>query len=190
VSHPGPVLEPGDTYGHAVRDNRSLPSPAPDFERLVDDLSTDVWRLCRHLGDPQSADDLTQETFLRVYRALPRYRGEASPRTWVLSIARRVCADHVQKAQRDRLGLRRMILEEIAPPHAPDPSDEHSTRGLIDTLEPDRRSAFVLTQLFGMSYAEAAEICECPVGTIRSRVARARTDLIEAMAESPGSAVS
>jgi RNA polymerase sigma-70 factor (ECF subfamily) len=47
-------------------------------------------------------------------------------------------------------------------------------------LDPDRRTAFVLTQLLGYSYAEAAEVCACPVGTIRSRVARARADLIEA----------
>lgn len=49
---------------------------------------------------------------------------------------------------------------------------------LLATLDPDRRAAFVLTQLFGYPYAEAAEVCGCPVGTIRSRVARARGDLI------------
>ena len=51
----------------------------------------------------------------------------------------------------------------------------------IDGLEPDRRTAFVLTQVLGLSYAEAAEVCGCPVGTIRSRVARARDDFIGAI---------
>jgi RNA polymerase sigma-70 factor (ECF subfamily) len=54
-------------------------------------------------------------------------------------------------------------------------------RQLIAGLEPDRRDAFILTQMLGLDYAAAAEVCDCPVGTIRSRVARAREDLIRAM---------
>jgi RNA polymerase sigma-70 factor (ECF subfamily) len=54
---------------------------------------------------------------------------------------------------------------------------------LLARLDPDRREAFVLTQLLGLSYAEAAEVAGCPVGTIRSRVARARADLIDSLAE-------
>jgi RNA polymerase sigma-70 factor (ECF subfamily) len=54
-------------------------------------------------------------------------------------------------------------------------------RLLLDGLDPDRREAFVLTQLIGLSYAEAADVCGCPVGTIRSRVARARDDLVSAV---------
>jgi RNA polymerase sigma-70 factor (ECF subfamily) len=61
--------------------------------------------------------------------------------------------------------------------------DEHlALLDLLATLSPDRREAFVATQVLGLSYAEAAEVCGCPVGTIRSRVARARNDLIAAMA--------
>jgi RNA polymerase sigma-70 factor (ECF subfamily) len=56
-------------------------------------------------------------------------------------------------------------------------------RRLLDDLAPDRREAFVATQVLGLSYEEAAEVCDCPVGTIRSRVARARQDLVAAMAE-------
>jgi RNA polymerase sigma-70 factor (ECF subfamily) len=54
-------------------------------------------------------------------------------------------------------------------------------RALVAALEPERREAFVLTQVVGLSYAEAAEVCACPVGTIRSRVARARADLVAAL---------
>ena len=50
---------------------------------------------------------------------------------------------------------------------------------LLDTLEPDRRAAFVLTQILGCSYEETAQICGCPIGTIRSRVARARDSLLQ-----------
>jgi RNA polymerase sigma-70 factor (ECF subfamily) len=63
---------------------------------------------------------------------------------------------------------------------APDPADSVPARLLLEALDADRREAFVLTQLIGLSYAEAADVCGCPIGTIRSRVARARDDLVAA----------
>ena len=57
-------------------------------------------------------------------------------------------------------------------------SSDVEANELLRALDPDRRAAFVLTQLFRLSYAEAAQVCDCPAGTIRSRVARARSDLI------------
>jgi RNA polymerase sigma-70 factor (ECF subfamily) len=63
-------------------------------------------------------------------------------------------------------------------PTTADHAEAHGTRALLALLAEDRRAAFVLTQLLGYSYAEAAEVCGCPVGTIRSRVARAREDLL------------
>ena len=60
-----------------------------------------------------------------------------------------------------------------------DPAEAVTSRALLDALDPDRREAFVLTQLVGLSYAEAADVCGCPVGTIRSRVARARAELVD-----------
>ncbi len=134
---------------------------------------TDVWRLCAHLSSRDSADDLTQETYARAFASLHRFAGRSSARTWLLSIARRVCADAVRAAVRSR----------SAPPDlrgAPDPAESVTLRALLDALDGDRREAFVLTQLVGLSYAEAADVCGCPVGTIRSRVARARADLVAA----------
>ena len=64
----------------------------------------------------------------------------------------------------------------------PDPAESLHLEDLLGTLSMDRREALVLTQLLGFSYAEAAEICGCAVGTIRSRVARARTDLVMVLA--------
>ena len=135
----------------------------------------EVWRLCAYLVDRQAADDLTQEVYLRAWTALPGWRGEASARTWLLAIARRTCAQVVRR----RLRHVTTPIEMAAGDHQvlPDRAEAVLLTQLIAGLDPQRRAAFVLTQLLGLSYAEAAEVCGCPVGTIRSRVARARADL-------------
>jgi RNA polymerase sigma-70 factor, ECF subfamily len=149
---------------------------------LVRATQTDVWRLCAALGDPGSADDLTQETYLRAFGSLHRFEHRSSLRTWLLSIARRVCADAVRSRRRRRLTLVRDTAELESLSAASDRPDDvgegAAVADLLARLDPDRREAFVLTQLIGLSYAEAAEVAGCPVGTIRSRVARARADLI------------
>ena len=146
---------------------------------------TDVWRLCAHLGNHWAADDLTQETYLRVFRSLPSFAARSSAKTWLLSIARRVCADHVREQRRIPVFVRRDSPDseesDRAEPLAGDFTTYSALRDLIDQLEPERKEAFVLTQVLGASYAEAAEVCRCPIGTIRSRVARARSDLVAAV---------
>jgi len=149
--------------------------------RLVRETQSDVWRLCAALGDPGSADDLTQETYLRAFGSLHRFEGRSSLRTWLLAIARRVCADAIRSRRRRRLTLVR-DPEVLERPSLADSSAEHA--GVVDLLarlDADRREAFVLTQLLGLSYAEAADVADCPIGTIRSRVARARADLVDAL---------
>jgi RNA polymerase sigma-70 factor, ECF subfamily len=156
---------------------------------LVRATQSDVWRLCAALGDPGSADDLTQETYLRAFGALHRFEGRSSLRTWLLAIARRVCADAVRSRRRRRLSLVRDSddLDALsAAGTTGDALDDSVARGAVVTdllgrLGPDRREAFALTQLLGLSYAEAAEVAGCPVGTIRSRVSRARADLVDAL---------
>jgi RNA polymerase sigma-70 factor (ECF subfamily) len=139
-----------------------------------------VWRFCAALAGSEAADDLAQETFLRATRALPTLRGQASRTGWILSIARHTCMDDLRG--RYRRQLRDAQLPQATP--VADASAAVSARDLLHDLEPDRRAAFVLTQLFGLTYEETAGICECAVGTIRSRVARAREDLI-VMIEDP-----
>lgn len=143
----------------------------------------DVWRFTAALVDPGVADDLTQETFLRAFQALPRFEGRSSVRTWLLGIARRTCADHLRTVVRGRRLRARLTAQAWTDGHVPDPSGRLGAADLLARLSPDRRTAFVLTQVLGMSYAEAAEVEEVPVGTIRSRVARARDDLAAAIAD-------
>ena len=139
----------------------------------------EVWRLCAQLVSREQADDVTQEVYLRAYRALPAFRGDSSARTWLLAIARRTCADAVRDLRRRR----RLAARFERPGYEPDPAGAISVEVLLAGLDPERRLAFALTQVLGLSYIEAAEICECPVGTIRSRVARARADLVERLGE-------
>ena len=136
----------------------------------------EVARFLRPLVDANELDDVVQDTFVRAYRALPRFRGEASGRTWLLTIARRCAADATRRRIRIRRTDRRMGP---SPAEAPAPDAAHALRALIDGLDTERREACGLTQLVGCSYAEAADICDVKVGTIRSRVARAREELLQ-----------
>ncbi|MDP7704626.1 MULTISPECIES: RNA polymerase sigma factor SigC [unclassified Mycobacterium] len=145
----------------------------------------DVWRMVAYLADPGSADDLTQETFLRAIGSLPGFTGRSTARTWLLSIARRVVADHFRSKMRRPRTAQVADLDEALGQGRRGSRIENMVeiRILLDGLEPKRREALIVTQILGLSYAEAAEVCGCPVGTIRSRVARARDDLLHAATE-------
>jgi RNA polymerase sigma-70 factor (ECF subfamily) len=163
----------------ALRARRGDTAAATAFVRAT---QADVWRACAALASRQSADDLTQETYARAFAGLHRFAGRSSARTWLLAIARNVCADAVRALSRDR--ARRSDAEPDAP--VPDGAEGVALRSLLDGLDPERREAFVLTQVVGLAYAEAADVVGCPVGTIRSRVARARADLIAAHESATG----
>ncbi|NUS73898.1 MAG: sigma-70 family RNA polymerase sigma factor [Corynebacteriales bacterium] len=139
----------------------------------------EVWRFCGALVSPADADDLTQDVYLRAFRALPEFAGRSSARTWLLAIARRTCADHIRAlVRRRRLDA---LLLRTTEPVSSDISHGSTTDALLRDLTPERRSAFALTQLLGLSYDEAAQVENVPVGTIRSRVARARAELLTAL---------
>jgi RNA polymerase sigma-70 factor (ECF subfamily) len=146
------------------------------LEVFVENSYDQVWRLCASLVGDENADDLSQETFAQAVRALPRFRGESSARTWLFAIARHICLDELRARSRRRCREGPMSSDQGAT--ATDPSGALPLAELIGALDLDRRTAFVLTQVLGLSYAEAARVCACPLGTIRSRVARARAELV------------
>ncbi|GLW01930.1 RNA polymerase sigma factor [Streptomyces lavendulae subsp. lavendulae] len=152
-------------------------------DRFVRALHRDVWRYVAYLSaDPQAAEDLTQDVFLRALAALPRFEGRSSARTWLLSIARRTVVDSVRHAAaRPRLSDRddwQTAAEQSQPHGLPGFEVGVALAELLAAIPAERREAFVLTQLLGLPYAEAAVAVGCPIGTVRSRVARARTMLI------------
>ncbi|WP_416966899.1 sigma-70 family RNA polymerase sigma factor [Streptomyces sp. 4F14] len=155
------------------------PEAADHFVRA---LHGDVLRYVTHLsGDHQTAHDLTQDTFARALGSLHRFEGRASARTWLLSIARRAVADSLRRAAaRPRIAdaVDWRTAHECAQPRGlPGFDDGVALLDLLETLSEERREAFLLTQVVGLSYEEAAGFLGCPVGTVRSRVSRARAVL-------------
>mgnify|MGYP000853810279 FL=1 len=171
-----------DTTALALAAGRGDRAALAEFIRAT---QADVWRFVAHLAGRDVADDLTQEIYLRVIEALPSFEGRSSARTWLLVIARRVVVDRVRyETTRPRLVAMDAAVADAWAVH-PDPDGDLHLAGLLGRLEPERREALVLTQLMGFSYADAARVCGCAVGTIRSRVARARADLVAVLDRAP-----
>jgi RNA polymerase sigma-70 factor, ECF subfamily len=150
------------------------------LEAFIKATQQDVWRFVTYLSDAGNADDLTQETFLRAIGAIERFSGRSTARTWLLAIARHVVADHIRDAQsrpRTALGADPEHLLS-GDRHARGFEDLVEVTTMIASLTTEQREALLLTQLLGLPYADAAAVCGCPVGTIRSRVARARDALL------------
>ena len=157
------------------------------LEGFVRGTQRDLWRMVAHFAGPGLADDLTQETYLRALPSLPSFGARSSARTWLMSITRRVVVDHIR-----RVTSRPRTTGAVDWTQAADrrQADSHEVMAgfediveinvLLDGLMPERKEALVLTQVLGMTYEDAADVCGVPVGTIRSRVARGRQDLLEA----------
>lgn len=186
VAHPGLKLssmagaERVDDHAVTALAVAAAAGDARALESFIKATQKDVWRFVAYLFDGVSADDLTQETYLRAISAIPRFAGRSSARTWLLAIARRVVADHIRYLKsrpRTAPGIDpELLLDRDRPTRGFE--DVVEVTALIAGLSTDQREALLLTQLFGLSYHDAAEVCGCPVGTIRSRVARARDALL------------
>ncbi|MEU2823335.1 sigma-70 family RNA polymerase sigma factor [Streptomyces bacillaris] len=160
-------------------------------DRFVRATYEDVRRFVAYLSaDVPGADDLAQETYVRAMSGLARFAGRSCARTWLLSIARRVVIDrHRTAAVRPRTADTadwQGAAERAQPRHLPGFDESVAVFDALRHLDPARRQAFVLTQVVGLSYEEAADAAGCPVGTVRSRVARARRELAGQWRTEPG----
>jgi RNA polymerase sigma-70 factor (ECF subfamily) len=158
------------------------------FARVARVAQPDIRRFCSWFNATTvDIEDLVQETLLRMYRHLDSFRVESRGMSWILSIARRVCLDHArQTARRQRLS--NALEHGLAPVRLHTDTSTIHLEELIHGLPEQLRESFVLVRIFGFSYAEVAEILGCPLGTVQSRVARARVSLVDSFdsAESPG----
>jgi RNA polymerase sigma-70 factor (ECF subfamily) len=163
----------GDVDGLA---RRAASGDGDAFATLCRRLNDEVWRYCSALtADRELAFEAAQETFLRLVTAIRRYRGDGPVRTFVFTIARRSVAARIRSQVRHRAAP----VETAPEPAVADHAGATDTWLLLQDLDSDQRQAFVLTQVVGMSYEEAARVCGCRVGTIRSRVFRSRERLVQ-----------
>ena len=141
----------------------------------------------RYVRDPDQALDITQEAFVKAYRALPRFRGDSAFYTWLYRIAVNTAKNYLASQRRRPMDVELDLqdpeqydlhakLKETDTPEGVMISQElrETVEKAINSLPEDLRTAIVLRELDGMSYEEIAETMECPVGTVRSRIFRAR----------------
>jgi len=143
--------------------------------------------LSRYVRDPSEVQDLAQEAFIKAYRALPKFRGDSAFYTWLYRIAintaknfivaqgRRPPNDDIEATEAEQYEGE-SALKDYASPERETLRDEirETVFKAIDALPEDLKTAITLRELEGMSYEEIAEAMDCPIGTVRSRIFRAR----------------
>ncbi len=160
----------------------------PVFEDLARELEQPIMRyLERYVGHRAVAEDLCQETLLRIHKGLSTFAGRSSIKTWAFSIASRVAADYFRQPGRK---ARVVELDESAEVIDPDRAigerlvvDEMNqcVRQVIDSLPDAYRAALILHDLEGLSAEQTAEICTCSVASAKIRIHRARIRLKDAL---------
>lgn len=179
------------------------------FNTLVEAYQRQVFNVCyRTLGHREDAADATQDALLSAFRGLKTFQGSAAGlRGWLLRIAVNACYDHLRRRQRrpadslDALGGADPEHEISPAARVADPAETPEQRSLsaetaeaiqaaIDRLSPDQRLTVILCDVQGLSYDEAAEAMSVELGTVKSRLSRARAqlrDLLVAKGELPSS---
>lgn len=154
------------------------------FAQLVRAHQTQVWRFLSHLlGDPSLAEDVTQETFLKVYKKLDSYQFRSRFSTWVLAIARNAGVDAMRKNRRKRVDL---DVDQLDDPLARSSPSRLELETAIGSLAPKLREAFLLVEVMGLSYQEVARALGVPIGTVKSRLYHARRHLVEWLRDDEG----
>mgnify|MGYP000863225331 CR=1 FL=1 len=165
------------------------------YDQLMQRYEKKVYALCyRMSGSKDDAADLAQETFLKAFRALPMFKGQASFSTWLYRIAVNTCLDEQRKRKKRRqlVSLDQALKTEDGelprqfPDEAPDPLTVTVTRelqaeiqALLTKLPPAQRAVVVMRDLEGFSYEEMAAVLQIKMGTLKSRLNRARARLRE-----------
>jgi RNA polymerase sigma-70 factor (ECF subfamily) len=154
------------------------------FSELVALTEPGIRRLLGRLAHRGSdLDDLVQETYLRAWRSLPRFRGESRFRTWLFRIAANV-ASNWRQSRRVVATLRDDALVPLSsPPEVGEVPLMEAYERALTVLSPELRAVFILHETEGMSYRDIAETLHCPIGTVMSRLHRARAKLLDELRE-------
>ena len=161
-----------------------------DFEKLVTAYEKNVYNIAlRMVGDPDDAADMTQETFIKAYRALSGFRGDSKFSSWLYRIASNVCLDFLRSRSRHpQVSLSTVDEDDRATFELPDmrqnPEEQlmkklgmEAVRRGLEQLPEQQRQILVLRELGGLSYAELAQTLGLEEGTVKSRIFRARKRL-------------
>jgi RNA polymerase sigma-70 factor (ECF subfamily) len=156
------------------------------FTQLVESYQRPVYNLCyRMLGDPDEADDASQETFLRVYKNIKHYDAKRPFSTWLLSIAAHHCIDQLRKRRMSVLSMD--TTPYLDPPDGlPGPEasyylaeDQKRVQVLINTLNPQDRAAVIMYYWYDFSYQEIAQSLSITPSAVKSRLHRARLSMAQ-----------
>lgn len=153
-----------------------------------------VFNLCyRFTGNAASAEDLSQEVFLRVYRTLGSYQAEYGAfATWLTSVTRNLLVDHYRRTRRDKLTDSIDEAPQAAEIHSPERTPHQQAEAMelsaqvqmgLARLSPELREAVILRDLQGMEYAEIRRVLQVPEGTVKSRINRGRIELANILRE-------
>ena len=150
------------------------------FTELVERSEPGLRRLLRRVcGRPADVNDLVQETYLRAWRGFGRFRGESRPTTWITRIALNVSRNW-ERSRRATVPLSEVAESVPGPgPVVSEAAVRDAYERALARLSPEQRSVFVLHEAEGLSYPELADALGCPVGTVMSRLHRARARLLE-----------
>lgn len=173
---------------------RAQKGDAHAFERLVTPHEQMLWRVCWHYTHhPEDAADCLQEAMLKAWRAIRSYRGECAFSSWLYRIAATVCLDFLRKQKRlpPTESADELAEDGFAPiDNAPTPDEAvlkaesaENLRAAIDALPGDMRTVIILYALQGLGYGEIAEVMKTSVGTVKSRLNRARQKIAAYLAE-------
>ena len=164
------------------------------FELLVEKYQRKLARLLsRFIRDPAEVEDVTQEAFIKAYRALPAFRGDSAFYTWLYRIGINTAKNYLMAMGRraptsteveadEAEGFEEGVqLRDINTPESVLPSNEiaETVYSTIEKLPEELRTAIQLREIEGMSYEEIAKVMDCPIGTVRSRIFRAREAIAE-----------
>lgn len=138
----------------------------------------------RFFGDTTTAEDATQEVFIKVFRTIASFDGRAQFSTWLYRVTHNVCLDMARAGRRIPTPVDPDLLEPRAvPDFSRDVVDAHALEAAMAVLPAEEKAALSAVTLFGLSYPEAAGVLGVPVGTVKSRVFRARRTLLALLAE-------
>jgi RNA polymerase sigma-70 factor (ECF subfamily) len=159
------------------------------FELLMEKYRRKIGRLLsRMVRDPEEVEDIAQETFIKAYRALPQFRGDAAFYTWLYRIAVNTAKNYLAARNRNMLAVSDVVGEDeeggeerYAAPDIDTPDAQllskqiaYAVNEAVEALPEELRTAITLREIEGMSYEDIATFMGCPIGTVRSRIFRAR----------------